>query len=401
MLATLLLMALFAPKVPGRALSAAPLVGEDSVFLGSRWTVHSAVLGEDREISVHLPATYDAGTGRYAVLYVLDGEQLFVPITGVAEALSWAYRAPPLIVVAIHNTNRVRDLTTPWSSAAPMGSSRPAAARAGGADRFLEFLRTELIPEVDRRYRTASFRILFGHSFGGLFALHAFTRTPGLFSVTVASSPPAFWNGDEEIDRMAALLASRPGPRGYLFVSAAAREFDDTPRSVTKIDELLRLRAGPALHWVTRTIGSADHGTALLAAAQGGLELGFVEWRLPSFVFGEGLDSMETYYQRLSAEYGFHADIPEGELTALGAQLQPSSPPLAIRVFRRCVELYPSSITAQFGLAETLKATGDLREAEDAFARAITLAESSHDARLGAIREGRDSLVRGVPPTKR
>jgi predicted alpha/beta superfamily hydrolase len=401
MLATLLLMAAFAPKVPDQALSAAPPIAEDSVFLGSRWRIHSAVLGEDREISVHLPATYDDGTRRYAVLYVLDGEQLFVPITGVAEALSWAYRAPPLIVVAIHNTNRVRDLTTSWSSATPAGSYQSATARAGGADRFLEFLRTELIPAVDRRYRTASFRILFGHSFGGLFALHAFTRIPGLFSATVASFPPAFWNGDEEIKRMAALLASQPGPRGYLFVSTAAREFDDTPRSVTKIDELLRLRAGPALHWVTRTIPSADHGTALLAAAQSGLELAFVEWRLPYVVFDEGLDSMETYYQRLSAEYGLHVDIPEGELTALAAELQPASPALAVRAFRRCVELYPSSITAAFGVAETLKMTGDRLGAEDSFARAIALAESSHDDRLDAIRRSRDSLVRGAPPSKR
>jgi predicted alpha/beta superfamily hydrolase len=51
---------------------------------------------------------------------------------------------------------------------------------AGGADSFLRFIREELLPEVDRKYRTAPFRILMGHSLGGLFALHAFSRSPGL-----------------------------------------------------------------------------------------------------------------------------------------------------------------------------------------------------------------------------
>ena len=105
--------------------------------VGQRMTMHSAVLGEDRTISVHVPASYDSNPHAYPVLYVLDGEQLFVPMVGVAQALEWAFRAPPLIGVGIHNRNRDRDLATRWTSAAPKGISESTGADAGGADRFL------------------------------------------------------------------------------------------------------------------------------------------------------------------------------------------------------------------------------------------------------------------------
>lgn len=387
-------LALFVPTAPPQ--SQEPVARHDmpdSVTIGSRFTLHSAVLGEDREVSVHLPATYGTERRAYPVLYVLDGEQIFVPLVGVAQALEWAFRAPALIVVGIHNTNRTRDLTTPWTSAAPKGMYETAAARSGGADRFLSFLQTELIPEIDRRYRTTRFRILFGHSFGGLFALHALTQSPGLFTATIASSPPAFWNGNEEIDHLTRLFARSPPVSGYLFVSAAAKEFDDTPRAVGTIEELVRLRDPATLHALVRTIPGTDHGTVLLGAAQSGLELAFVGWRLPQLVFEEGLDSIDAYYRQRSTEYGFPVVIPEGEISALGLRLETRDPPSATEAFRRYTQLYPTSIAAWCGLGETEQAIGATTTARSAYERVLKLTASSRGAPLGDLKAKCDSLT--------
>jgi uncharacterized protein len=62
--------------------------------------------------------------------------------------------------------------------------------KSGGADNFLSFFKQELIPWVDRQYRTdPSHRVLAGHSSAGLFAVYAMFQEPGLFRSYVANSP--------------------------------------------------------------------------------------------------------------------------------------------------------------------------------------------------------------------
>ncbi len=379
----LLATSLFAQETPGT--NASPVV------IGSEWKMHSAVLDEDRTISVHLPDDYAQGTLRYPVLYALDGEQEFVPLVGASEILPWARRGPDLIVVAIHNTHRTHDLTTPWTSKAPAGQAQWMVNKAGGADPFLAFLKTELLPEIDRRYRTTPFRILLGHSLGGLFVLHAFDTSPDLFRSWIALSPPAFWNGDEPINGSVQLFVAHPNLNTTLFISRAAHEFDDTPRAFDKMNEALRLRAPSSLKWQTKIIEGADHGTSLLAAAQAGLEFTFLDWRLPQLVFDEGLDSIEQYYRGLSERYGFEVKIPEGEIAALAGGATIPQP--ALRIYERYNQLYPQSLSAVAGLAEALDSAGEVMRANDAYTRAISLAIQTNDPRADNLKKRQASLT--------
>src|SRR5260370_36268769 len=75
-----------------------------------------------------------------------------------------------MIVIAIASTVRVRDFTQPDCSSHWIGG--------GGADKFRAFLSKELIPGIDRTYRTQDFRVLSGHSAGGQFALYCLTSDP-------------------------------------------------------------------------------------------------------------------------------------------------------------------------------------------------------------------------------
>jgi hypothetical protein len=174
-------------------------------------------------------------------------------------------------------------------------------------------------------------------------------------------------------------------------VARAAREFDDTPRAVEKLGEALQLRAPSSLKWQTQVISGEDHGTALLPGVQAGLEFVLADWRLPTLVFDEGLDSIEQYYQQLSAKYGFRVPIPKGEISVLATQTH--EPKSAIRIYERYTQIYPQSVTAFAGLPESLDSGGDLRRANNVYIRAAELANADHDPRLAELKQHQDPVI--------
>lgn len=126
----------------------------------------SSILGEVRRITIALPPSFSR-TGadrRYPVAIVLDGESTVVPATVVSSELARNGLIPELIVVAIENTNRIRDLTPP-------GLSVSGSDLNQGGDRFLDFIERELLPAVDRQFRGGQPRLLLGHSSGGILAV--------------------------------------------------------------------------------------------------------------------------------------------------------------------------------------------------------------------------------------
>ena len=85
-------------------------------------------------------------------------------------------RIPEMIVVALANTQRSRDFTPTHVA------SGPYSAGSGGAAAFLRFMKEELIPQIESRYRTLPQRTLVGHSLGGLLTLSAFVEQPEMFT---------------------------------------------------------------------------------------------------------------------------------------------------------------------------------------------------------------------------
>ena len=171
-----------------------------SIVIGEQQTVASQVLNEDRRILVSKPAGYDDGDSRYPVLYVLDGDTSFNYTTTLTQFLATNRLVPHMLVVAIPNTSRLRDLT-PASTTPTAGGQLP---QSGGAAEFRTFIANELMPWVEANYRTRPYRILVGHSLGGLFAVDTFVEQPELFNAYLAISPSLWWDNMALIDGRAA-----------------------------------------------------------------------------------------------------------------------------------------------------------------------------------------------------
>ncbi|MEO7363098.1 MAG: alpha/beta hydrolase-fold protein, partial [Gemmatimonadaceae bacterium] len=132
------------------------------------FTVVSKSVGEPRLINVHTPRIYGASpAAKYPVLYMPDGgiDEDFGHVVKTVDSLIAAGTIRPVIVVGIPNTERRRDLTGPTRIA----SDSAIAKHVGGSDAFRRFVRDELFPVIDKRYRTTSERSIVGESLAGLF----------------------------------------------------------------------------------------------------------------------------------------------------------------------------------------------------------------------------------------
>lgn len=89
---------------------------------------------------------------------------------------------------------------------------------AGGAPLFLRVLKEELIPLIDRQFRTSADRGLHGHSMGGLFATYALFTEPDLFTRYAITSPSLWWDCGSIFEREAEFAKTRRSLPKQVFV---------------------------------------------------------------------------------------------------------------------------------------------------------------------------------------
>ncbi|UCE40241.1 MAG: alpha/beta hydrolase [Candidatus Aminicenantes bacterium] len=144
--------------------------------------VYSQILEEERTILVSLPDGYESAEKSYPVLYILDaeGETLFPKCISTVMDLNKKDLAPEMIVVGIWNTDRNRDMIP------EAVSHRPGS---GGSKNFLNFIKQELMPYIQKNYHASDYSMLFGMSNSALFAVYALLEKPTTFKAYIASSP--------------------------------------------------------------------------------------------------------------------------------------------------------------------------------------------------------------------
>lgn len=220
-------------------------------------TFASSLLGESRTYFVHLPDSYvRSPTQRYPVLYVLDGTSQSAHTASTTEVMARIGAMPEAIVIGIPSGEaRNRDYTPPGMRQGSDDANIPD----GQADRFLGFLQRELIPRVDREFRTAKPRTLVGNSRGGLLVVHAFVSQPTLFDGYVAHSPALWRDGSAMVTRLQRHLREHRDLRGKLFLSLGSDENPKMTAAYRKAITLLQREAPPGVQWRAVTTAGAMH----------------------------------------------------------------------------------------------------------------------------------------------
>ncbi|WP_394748358.1 alpha/beta hydrolase [Spongiimicrobium salis] len=196
--------------------------------------LHSEILDESRKLLIHLPKGYGQNTNkRYPILVALDGTSHDHIVANAVHTLNYAQTLSDIIIVGIPNTDRKRDLT-------PEYMHRDKASEAmGEGDRFLEFLEKEAIPFIEKKYRGNGYRMLSGHSRGGLFTMYALMEKPILFKAYFCHSP-AFWREDNRIvKKMNDRLKKSNSLKGFIYLSLGSQENEKMKKGFNKMVALL------------------------------------------------------------------------------------------------------------------------------------------------------------------
>jgi predicted alpha/beta superfamily hydrolase len=242
-----------------------------------RLTLKSAVLGEDRVVLVHTPAGYETNKVSYPVLYMTDGDTHMGHTASTIEFLTRNGRISDLIVVGVTNTDRTRDLT-PVKSTNKNPAGEVQFPTSGGADNFLKFFETELIPEIEKQYRVQPYRILAGHSLGGLFAIHSMISKPGLFNSYVAVSPSLQWENGEELKRAEDFLKNQKEMKVTLFVSIG-NEPGAIGDCFDAFKDVLSKTSIKNFEWQAERMADEDHGSVVLRSHYFGLRKIYEGWQ--------------------------------------------------------------------------------------------------------------------------
>lgn len=356
-------------------------------------TLKSEVLGEDREILVRTPAGYETNKRSYPVLYMTDGDAHIAHTSSSAEFLARNGRMSELIVVGITNTDRTRDLT-PTKPTQAGATGAPQFPTAGGGDKFLKFIATELIPDIEKRYRTLPYRILAGHSLGGLFTFHALLSKPDLFHSYVAVSPSLQWDNQIMVKRAEEFFKTHKELNATLFMTLG-NETGGIEDGFHQMKQTLTRNQTKGFDWEAQQWTDEDHGSVVLRSHYYGLRKTYAGWQMPrdpdTGQIAGGLKAAEEHYKKLSDKFHYAIPVPEPLVNQIGYQhLFSDQYDQAIAAFKWNVERYPESANVYDSLGEAYERQGKMDLAAPLYEKAQALGAQNKDPNAALFRANYD-----------
>lgn len=346
-------------------LSCASARAAEPVAIGQLYQVHSAVLNEDRGYRVYLPTSYRwASNRRYPVLFLLDGQNRFGHTATSVDTLAGAGDIPEMIVIGIDSTQRTRDFTpTNWE----------AIVGGGGADKFKRFLSTELIPAVEKGFRSNGYRILSGHSLGALFTLYCLSAEPALFQAYIAIAPTLEWDKNLAQRLLQKTFEADSTIKAFAYIARA----DDSGRPLADFEAVantFKSKAPPGLRWQASAFADETHVSVPLLAQIEALRRLYLGYRFHPDNYAKGLAFAEEHFSRVSRVLGTPLPITEEALSGIADELLQSKPQDALKLFQRNLDANPNSADAHLGMANALAKNGKWKDAAREADRAVALA---------------------------
>jgi predicted alpha/beta superfamily hydrolase len=367
-----------------------------AVSFGTRDIINSRILNEQRRILVYVPASAQSEVytkQHYPVVYLLDGDAIhFSSVVGMITRLSsGAYACPEMIVVGILNTDRMRDFTSThmnFYSCFDIVDSI-SVKNSGGGENFVSFLEKELIPHVDSLYPTTTYRMLIGHSAGGLAVVNILTHHSNLFKAYVAIDPAMSWDNQKPLKEAKEALAKNTysGISFYLGIANTMSEGMDTTKvkkDITTGTEYIRsnfvLRdylinnKQNQLNFAYKYYNNDYHASVPLITEYDALRFIFNYYRLD--LFSNEYLNIENLYEKISKNLGYKVKPPESRVDNIAkAFLYYKFHDNGLYLFKLNISNYPESYNVYNSMGDFYSAKGDKANAINNYTKALSIKE--------------------------
>ena len=243
----------------------------------------SSKLGESREITIGLPASYEKNpTKKYPILILLDGDYLFDPFSGALNYGAYWDDLPEIIIVGI-SQNKKDERTD--DSNYDLSNGLPTEKGA----QFFEFIGGELLPYLEKKYRTAPFRIIAGHdTTAGYLNFFLYKEAP-LFNAYISLSPELAPGMESRIPEK---LSSLKQPVFY-YQSTADGDVKKLREPIKMLDNNMKLVTNPLVNYKFDNFKDASHYSLVLYSIPNALYYFFDSYKPISSI--EYTEKIATY----------------------------------------------------------------------------------------------------------
>ena len=335
----------------------------------------SNTLGQTRQLIIGLPASYEQNpTKKYPVLVLLDGEYLFDPFNGALNYSGYWDDLPETIIVGIsqnRNNERIADSNFDQTNGLPAKK---------GAD-FFEFIGGELLPYIEKKYRTAPFRIIAGHDTTAGFLNFFLYKDNPLFNAYISLSPEL---APEMENRIPLKLSNLKQPVFY-YLSSASGDIKQLKEPIKQLDNNIKQVSNPSLNYQYNEFNNASHYSLVLYSIPNVLYQIFDIYKpISSSEFSEKIvilqsgyvDYLINKYDLIAKNLGLKIPVRLNDFKAIEAAILRNN---AYNELDKLAEIadknYPKSMLASYQLGLMYEKQGDAKRAAQKYQRASQLEE--------------------------
>lgn len=361
----------------------------EKVIIGTKYKIESKILNQERTYIVNLPNSYTSeSTQTYPVIVLIDGGYYFNLFTGIIGEMANNEQVPEMIIIGLSKVDRVKDYTPTNSIISLNGNKDENYLKTSGESKlFLNFIEKELLVEIDNKYRTNSFKIMVGQSFGGLLAATSYLSSSSLFDAYLAIDPSFWWDNQyivKEIDN----INIEKIKNNYFYFSSADRY--ENFSGATHIFELNRnshdsfysklMSKGISYSKIKiQYLEEENHNTSPLLSLYNGLKFIYKDYFLKD-IQTMSIDQIKAYYKAI---YGGKFPPPESIINNLAYShlRNENSRELAIQFFKLNTLNYPNSFNAFDSLAEAYLLVNDKNKALENYVKSFSLNPNNENAK--------------------
>lgn len=337
---------------------------------GTQHVLSSKILNEDRDLMVVLPEGYEKNKYRYPVLLMTDSQQNIKHTMGAVDVLSRTGDMPPVIIVGLASKDRMLDFT-------PSQDKKDANNKSGGGEKFVQFIKQELLPYIEGKYRTHPFRILAGHSLGGLFAGYVLMQHPNLFDAHLVISPSFWWNKEEMITKAKTFFKQQASLDKAVYFGIGTLDGYGMRQELKRYLEAIKQNPPKGFRFHHQEFEGEGHMSAPLPVTYQGLKFIFSDMAFPkSLVDNYSNQAFDAHQKHLLKKYGKAAkQTGEAYFDLAYALAKAKNWDGSAYVFQQSIKAYPRNIWAMDYLGRVYIKANKIDKAIATYEKAIKVSE--------------------------